>query len=150
MMQALTPLFLLIMALITNTFAMPAASAGALESRQSTGTPANLTITIFSVNECSGAPIGAYNLEYNTNSVVQTPGGIVTFYVSRDLTADEQMDFSIYAPAVTLANGYTFSPYCSKFLQTVSPGYDGEPMTSETQGRTQCYAGNGAQVSLRI
>lgn len=148
-MQALTPTLFLIMALITNTFALPAASAGALESRQSYGT-ANLTITTFSVNECSGVPTGAFDLEYNTNSQFQNPGGIVTFYVSRDLTADEQMDFSIYAPAVTLASGYTISSYCSKFLQTVSPGYNGEPMTSGPQGTPQCYAGNGAQVSLRI
>ncbi|KAK0512533.1 hypothetical protein JMJ35_004550 [Cladonia borealis] len=140
-MQALTPLFLLTMALITNTSAMPAASAGALASRQSSGS-ANLTITTFAVNECSGVPTAVFDLEYDTNSQYQKSAGIVTFYVSRDLTADEQMDFSGYAPAVP---GSHIAPYCTKFLQTVSPGYKGEPLTSGPQGTPQCYAGNGAQ-----
>ena len=146
-MQALTPIFLLTMALITNTFAMPAASPDTVEYGQPSGT-ANLMVTVFSFsNECYGGAHTGIDMDYNTDYPV---ADIVSYYVSRNLTANEQMDFSTNGPAATLSSGYSIAPSCSKFSKTVSPGYEGEPLTSGSPTQPQCYSANGESVSLRI
>ena len=126
---------------------MPAASPDIVENSQPSGT-AKLMVTIFSYsNECYGGAHTGIDMDYNTDYVVS---GIVSYYVSRNLTANEQMDFSTYGPPATLASGYSIAPACSKFSKTVSPGYKGEPLTSGSGSQPQCYAANGESVSLRV
>lgn len=147
-MQLLTPMFLLLSALITKTFAIPVASAGALEPRRYA--MANLILTVYSdSNDCTGHSLGI-DMEYNTDTPITVPGGIASFIVSRDLTAREQLDFSTTGPAAKLSSGYAIAPECSKFVKTVSPFPNGALVQAGPGAHPNCYIGSGEKVSFGI
>lgn len=109
---------------------------------------ANLMLTVYSgSNDCTGPSTGV-DLEYNQDQVIDVPGGIASFIVSRDLTALEQLDFSTRAPQATLPDGEVLAPDCSKFVKTVSPFPDGALVLAGTGAHPWCYLGSGETVSF--
>ena len=80
--------------------------------------------------------------------MINVPGGIASFTVSRDLTANEQLDFSTRGPQTTLSSGYVIAPECSKFVKTVSPFPNGALVLAGSGAHPWCYLGSGETVSF--